>query len=204
MANILSNSGIVNGQQITVNEITQIIDVFTAAIPSDVTFKGEFFPTGSTTKIIASNGFIGSLFGTASVATSSSVSLTGPLTYNSASYALTSSVLVPLKTNTFTDSFGYTTNVTTGLISGYGEITAGNSSSVITGLTELIGKEMDTTGRSGSVFISMFQNNSSGNNFDPNKVIAPYALSSSNLTFQTLGRNSVAESVSFNYIITYV
>ena len=204
MTNILSNSGIINGQPITVNEITQIIDVFTAAVPSDVTFRGEFFPTGSTTKIIASNGFIGSLSGTASVAISSSVSLTGPLTYNSASYAVTSSVLVPLKTNTSTYSIGYTTNVTTGLISGYGEIIAGNSSSVITGLTELIGKEMDTTGRSGSVFISMFQNNSSGNNFDSDKVIVPYALSSSNLTFQTLSGNSLSESTPFNYIITYV
>jgi hypothetical protein len=204
MANILSNSGIINGQQITVNEITQIIDVFTAAIPSDVTLKGEFFPTGSTTKIIASNGFIGSLYGTSSYAVSSSIATNGPLTYTSASYSLTSSVFTPLKTNTSTYSIGYTTNVTTGLISGYGQIPAGASSSVITGLTVLIGKSMDTTGRSGSVFISMFQDNSNGGNFDSNKVVIPYTLSSSNLTFQTLSGTSTSDTITFNYIITYV
>jgi hypothetical protein len=203
MANILSNLGIVNGQQITVNEITQIIDVFNGTTPSDVTLSGELFPTGSTTRIVASNGFIGSLYGTASVSISSSISSTGPLTYNSASYALTSSVLSPLKTNAYP---GPDVNIsaiyTTGIISGYGQINNSNSTT-ITGLTELIGKSMDTTGHSGSVFVAMYQNNN-GDQFNVNNVIIPYQLSGSNLTFQTLNGNSVAGLVTFNYIITYI
>jgi hypothetical protein len=201
MANILSKAGIINGQQITVGEITQIIDVFTAAAPSDVTLKGELFTTGSTT-ITATNGFTGDkLIGVASFAISASTAPQGPLTYNSASYALTSSVYAPLKTNVV---IGASSLYPTGLISGYGQILPGQSSSIITGLTELIGKGMDTTGHSGSVFLSMFQDNNSGNNFDPNKVIVPYSLSGSNLTFQTLSGNTVSDLVKFNYIITYI
>jgi hypothetical protein len=200
MANILSNSGIINGQQITVNEITQIIDVFTATTPSDVTLTGELFTTGSTTRIVASSGFIGSLFGTASFAVSSSRALTGPLTYNSSSYALTSSVLVPLTTSI---SVVTSSLYSTGIISGQGVISSGNSSSTITGLTELIGKGMDTTGRSGSVFISMFTYPAAGVSFEPNNFVIPYSLSSSNLTFQTLSGTAVSNPVTFNYIITY-
>ena len=201
MANILSNTGIYNGQQITVNEITQIIDVFTAATASDVTLNGELFTTGSTTRIVANNGFTGSLFGTASFAISSSVSTSGSLIYASASYALTSSVFSPLKTNIVTTSSFLQTS--SGLISGYGQIPIGTSSSVITGLTELIGKQMDITGASGSVFVAMFQDNSNGGNFDPNKVVVPYNLSGSNLTFQTLSGIAASDTVTFNYIITY-
>jgi hypothetical protein len=201
MANILSNSGIINGQQITVNEITQIIDVFTAASSSDVTLSGELFTTGSTTRIIASNGFTGGkLIGSASFAISSSNSNTGPLIYNSASYALTSSVFTPLKTNIVV---GTSSLYPTGLISGQGVISSGYSSSTITGLTELIGKEMDVTGRSGSVFVSMFTYPAAGVSFDPNNFVIPYSLSSSNLTFQTLEGTSVSNPVTFNYIITY-
>jgi len=200
MANILSNSGIVNGQQITVNEITQIIDVFTATTPSDVTLNGELFTTGSTT-ITATNGFTGNkLVGVASFAISGSTATSGPLIYTSSSYASTSSVFAPLKTNIV---IGTSSLYPTGLISGYGQIPAGASSSVITGLTGLIGKGMDTTGRSGSVFLSMFQNNNNGQDFDSNKVVIPYALSSSNLTFRTATGNTVSDSVTFNYIITY-
>lgn len=200
MANILSNSGIVNGQQITVDEITQIIDVFTATTPSDITLRGELFTTGSTTRIIASNGFTGSLEGRASFAVSSSNASTGPLIHNSSSYALTSSVLVPLTTSI---SVVTSSLYSTGLISGQGVISSGNSSSTITGLTELIGKEMDTSGRSGSVFISMFTYPADGTNFNPNNFIIPYSLSSSNLTFQTLNGTAVSDPVTFNYIITY-
>jgi hypothetical protein len=201
MANILSNSGIANGQQITVGEITQIIDVFTSATASDVTLGGELFTTGSTTRIVASNGFTGAkLIGSASFAISSSNSLTGPLTYNSASYAVTSSIFTPLKTNILV---GTSSLYPTGLISGYGVISSGYSSSTITGLTQLVGKEMDVTGRSGSVFVSMFTYPAPGQNFDPNNFIIPYALSSSNLTFQTLSGNAVSTPVEFNYIITY-
>lgn len=203
MANILSNSGIVNGQQITVNEITQIIDVFNGTTPSDVTLKGELFPTGSTTRIVASSGFIGSLYGTASVSISSSISANGPLIYTSASYALTSSVFAPLKTNAYP---GPDVNVsavyTTGIISGYGQINNSNSTT-ITGLTELVGKSMDTTGHSGSVFVAMYQNNV-GDQFTSDNVIIPYQLSGSNLTFRTLSGNSVVGLVTFNYIITYI
>ena len=204
MANILSNAGIVNGQQITANEITQIIDVFNGTTPSDVTLNGELFTTGSTTRIIASGGFTGDkLIGSASLAISSSASNTGPLIYTSASYALTSSVFVPLKTNAYP---GPDVNIsaiyTTGIISGYGQINNSNSTT-ITGLTELIGKSMDTTGHSGSVFVAMYQNNN-GDQFNVNNVIIPYQLSGSNLTFKTLSGNSVAGLVTFNYIITYI
>jgi hypothetical protein len=199
MANILSNSGIVNGQQITINEITQIIDVFNSTTPSDVTLNGELFTTGSTT-IVASNGFTGGkLIGIATNAISASSASTGILTYNSASYAVTSSVFVPLKTNIVV---GTSSLYPTGLISGYGQIQAGASSSTITGLTGLIGKEMDTTGRSGSVFIAM-GTYPIGNEFDPNTVVVPYQLSSSNLTFQTRNGSAVSNLVEFNYIITY-
>jgi len=200
MANILSNLGIANGQQITVGEITQIIDVFTSATASDVTLGGELFTTGSTTRIVANNGFTGSLLGTASFAVSSSVSTSGSLIYTSASYALTSSIFTPLKTNILV---GTSSLYPTGLISGYGVISSGYSSSTITGLTQLVGKEMDVTGRSGSVFVSMFTYPAPGQNFDPNNFIIPYALSSSNLTFQTLSGNAVSTPVEFNYIITY-
>jgi hypothetical protein len=201
MANILSKSGIVNGQQITVKEITQIIDVFTATSASDVTLNGELFTTGSTTSIIASNGFTGDkLIGTASFAISSSNSLNGPLIYNSASYAVTSSIFTPLKTNILV---GTSSLYPTGLISGYGVISPGYSSSTITGLTQLIGKEMDITGRSGSVFVSMFTYPAAGQDFNSNNFVIPYSLSSSNLTFQTLSGNAVSDPVSFNYIITY-
>jgi len=200
MANILSNLGIANGQQITVGEITQIIDVFTSATASDVTLGGELFTTGSTTRIVANNGFTGSLLGTASFAVSSSVSTSGSLIYTSASYALTSSIFIPLKTNILV---GTSSLYPTGLISGYGVISSGYSSSTITGLTQLVGKEMDVTGRSGSVFVSMFTYPAPGQNFDPNNFIIPYALSSSNLTFQTLSGNAVSTPVEFNYIITY-
>jgi len=199
MANILSNSGIVNGQQITINEITQIIDVFNSTTPSDVTLNGELFTTGSTT-IVASNGFTGGkLIGIATNAISASSASTGILTYNSASYAVTSSVFVPLKTNIVV---GTSSLYPTGLISGYGQIQAGASSSTITGLIGLIGKEMDTTGRSGSVFIAM-GTYPIGNEFDPNTVVVPYQLSSSNLTFQTRNGSAVSNLVEFNYIITY-
>ena len=200
MANILSNSGIENGGQIKVSHITQLIDVFTAATPSDVTLMGELFTTGSTTRIVASNGFVGPLEGRASFAVSSSNASTGILTHNSASYAVTSSVFVPLKTNIVV---GTSSLYPTGLISGQGVISSGNNSSTITGLTELIGKEMDTSGRSGSVFVSMFTYPASGQDFDPNNFVIPYSLSSSNLTFQTLNGTVVANPVTFNYIITY-
>lgn len=203
MANILSNSGIENGGQIKVSHITQFIDVFTAATPSDVTLMGELFPTGSKTSIIASNGFVGSLAGSASIAISSSISSTGPLVYNSASYSATSSVLTPLSTNVYP---GPDVNIsavyTTGIISGYGQIN-NSDSTIITGLTELIGKSMDTTGHNGSVFVAMSQNYSIGS-FNPDNVIIPYQLSSSNLTFRTLSGNSVSGLITFNYIITYI
>ena len=200
MANILSNSGIVNGQQVTINEITQIIDIFNNTTPSDVNLDGELFTTGSGTFILAYGGFTGGrLQGIATNAISASSASTGILTYNSASYAVTSSVFVPLKTNIVV---GTSSLYPTGLISGYGQIQAGASSSTITGLIGLIGKEMDTTGRSGSVFIAM-GTYPIGNEFDPNTVVVPYQLSSSNLTFQTRNGSAVSNLVEFNYIITY-
>jgi hypothetical protein len=200
MANILSNSGIVNGQQITVNEITQIIDVFTATTPSDVNLNGELFTTGSGTTITAYGGFTGGkLVGIATTAISASSALTGPLIYTSASYALTSSVFAPLKTNIVV---GTSSLYPTGLISGYGQIPANSAKTTITGLTELIGKGMDTTGRSGSVFVAM-GTYPKGNDFNPNNVIIPYSLSGSDLTFQTRNGNIVSDPVDFNYIITY-
>lgn len=203
MVNILSNLGIENGGQIKASHITQLIDVFTATTPSDVTLKGELFPTGSKTSIIASNGFIGSLAGSASVAISSSLSSTGPLIHNSASYAATSSVLTPLSTNVYPGpDINISAVYTTGIISGYGEIN-GSNSTTITGLTELIGKSMDTTGHSGSVFVAMSQNYSIGL-FNPDNVIIPYQLSGSNLTFRTLSGNNVNGLITFNYIITYI
>jgi len=202
MANILSKSGIVNGQQITVNEITQIIDIFNNTTPSDVNLNGELFTTGSGTFISAYGGFTGGrLQGIATNAISASSASTGILTYNSASYAVTSSIFVPLKTNIVV---GTSSLYPTGLISGYGQIQPGTTTTVITGLTELIGKEMDTTGRSGSVFIAMFQNNTNlGVGFDSTTVVVPYALSSSNLTFRTKDGTNVDKPVTFNYIITY-
>lgn len=200
MANILNNSGIVNGQQITVNEITQIIDVFTAATTSDVNLNGELFTTGSGTTITAYGGFTGGkLVGIATNAISASSASTGPLTYTSASYALTSSVFAPLKTNIVV---GTSSLYPTGLISGYGQIQPGTARTTITGLTELIGKGMDTTGRSGSVFVAM-GTYPKGNDFNPNNVIIPYSLSGSDLTFQTRNGNIVSDPVDFNYIITY-
>jgi len=202
MANILSKSGIVNGQQITVNEITQIIDIFNNTTPSDVNLNGELFTTGSGTFILAYGGFTGGrLQGIATNAISASSASTGILTYNSASYAVTSSVFVPLKTNIVV---GTSSLYPTGLISGYGQIQPGTTTTIITGLTELIGKEMDTTGRSGSVFVAMFQNNTNlGTGFDSTTVVVPYALSSSNLTFRTKDGVNVDKPVTFNYIITY-
>jgi len=84
MANILSKSGILNGQTIQVGHVTQSIDAFTGTTAYDITLSGSLTLTGSVASL---NGFTGSVLGTSSWAINSLTS--NPST--SSSYAVTSS-----------------------------------------------------------------------------------------------------------------